>query len=370
MSTVNTYKKIILAIPLLALLLTSCLPRNGMTNLLKILTFLIVSLLFPSKLVYADYTPAPSLVQIQSAYSYTNVIDNIPGGISDLLVIGNYNITYIADPLTLVSIDKVFIAQLIAADGTTLIASTAPVPFAFHGYNQGTFGFYLNSAQVIANGITFGSPLSVKLTGNPSAWTNPSSVNTTLLTTWRSNTAQQGFWISQDILAQAASLASNWSTALLSNGSVLNATGTTYFSLVIPNVQQAAIQIFPSAINDGNFTPRGFNNKSNEASVANLLTAVGIKPAIQGISGLLCGFNVNGTPKCGDIGANLILIAITIAVAGYFITQTGRQWIGYLVGTIMFIMISLTGLVGFIFATISGVIAITVIWYMVWGKRT
>lgn len=338
-----------------------------MASLLKILSLLIVSLLFSSKLAYADYTPAPTSVTIDTAYAYTNITENVSGGMTDLLVIGNYNIIYGVDPLTLTSIDKVFVAQLLAADGVTVLATIAPVPFAFHGYNQGTFGFYLTSAQVIANGITFNSPLSVRLTGNPSAWSNPSSVNTTLLTTWRSNNAQQGYWVSQDVLNQAALLASNWSTALLTNGSILNATGTTYFSLAIPMIQQAAIQIFPSALTSGNFTPTTFT-KSNETSVGNLLTAVGIKPAVSQLSGLLCGFTA-GVSRCGDIAADLLLLAGTILVAGYFITVTDKQWIGYLVATVMFTIIAFTGLVGFIFATIAAVISVTIIYFMIWGKK-
>lgn len=185
--------------------------------------------------------PAPTNLQIESARVCRHVIEQ-----DDFVLVFHYNIYYATgqpdDPA-----NKLFTFRLLDTDGATHLG--AIVPYAYHnsGYDQGCASFYFPAAEA----PTWELGYVLRISGNPEYFGSPPLTSYTLVNSDYSQMETQEenqTVLGNYLLDVARQLEINWDIVLLYSGdlgTMLNATGETYFRGAIPGLQMMAPQIFP-----------------------------------------------------------------------------------------------------------------------------
>jgi hypothetical protein len=195
-----------------------------------------------------------TVVNINTVYAYENCLEQ-----GDLLLTVDYTATM--SPVPTEPISSTFILRFLDSAGAD-IRDSLPYSYFNNGYAEGYVSIYFSAADVVSyfsslttiwTNLFSGTNYYMRLDGNPSAtWTGGGSIpqagqvasNNFFPKVSSTVGATQGL-ITQDILAEANVLDTNWNTTfkLVSNsqvgttyGSVLTSYGTTYFGKVLPNL--------------------------------------------------------------------------------------------------------------------------------------
>ncbi len=180
-----------------------------------------------------------------------NDVDGYTGMLEagDLLVLAEYDIPYATIPSDF-NAGESFILNLKTSAGT-IVGTHTPYPFNESGYNRGVVSIYLAAAQVTAAGFTWpfsDDGMTVQLVGNPTIFApQPTSSVITLAGGQFQSTSMADVnesALETEILSVATTLQQQWQVTLLDGSSLLNDSGTQYFTLAIPGLRNMVDRVF------------------------------------------------------------------------------------------------------------------------------
>lgn len=228
---------------------------------LGILTALlgIVALATPALATYIalpDSTPT-----IEEVYQFRNVLET-----GDWLIVFKENTPYASVP-TALAYTQAYIWRLIDTDNTTELAQAQGYSYHESGYNYNIISFYLDSGNVTAKAMTYGTDiLNLRLSGTPVAFASPPVYNYPIpITSYSSLTATAAVKaaLSTLIIELATDLNTEWALAAayyltddVETGTFLSIYGQTFFRGAIYGLQAMAPDAFEVKITDINTTAR------------------------------------------------------------------------------------------------------------------
>jgi hypothetical protein len=219
----------------------------------RILTGLAVAIILTLGVVtpaFAIEIPSASggYLLIENSYVFRNLLETDDMGFFisyDWRYIGVYPVDYPDE----VSAESIIIRIM---DGAAEVANIQPYPYWFNGYGKGSVFIYLTAAEVVAAGIAWADPLTIKLVGNPIlSWTDtgapvgsPSTSDS--ITAWTTETTVQGnrTALGNRILTQGIYLGIFWGSPLVQPDS-----GGTYY-LTPPSTSANGEDYFMQVVND------------------------------------------------------------------------------------------------------------------------
>lgn len=226
-------------------------------------------------------TASPDSVSIDTIYVNRHLLET-----DDQLYMAYYNIDYTAIPDD--PADDTFIFRLIDTDGTTELGRMTPYVYANSGYGEGVFSFYFAAADA----PTWGEEYIVRVSENPSQFTNPQEWNFGVSSTdYSTETTQSASRneVEDYILSFAADLETAWSTTLTESqdpGIVLNSVGEAYFRNAVFGAQTMAPNVFFYQTLDINYTERSWNT-TQASTYEERFDATWVGNATGGMSNLL-----------------------------------------------------------------------------------
>jgi len=192
-------------------------------------------------------------------YVYRNLLET-----GDWLLLIYQNIPYATPPDETAT--QSYLWRLIDTDNTTELAAAVPYTFNTNGYGYNLVSMYLNADNVTAKGMVWNTPYTLRLCGNPVAFTTPPEYNFNLSASDYSIltvTADVQAELAARILVIASDIDIQWglgaSYSLLNEtetGTVLSIYGEAFFRSTIYGLQGICPQVFAYVINDINITPR------------------------------------------------------------------------------------------------------------------
>lgn len=186
----------------------------------------------------------PDSIAMTSKRVYQNVFES-----GDMLFIAYHDVAYASLPDD--DADVAFLFNLYGTDGTTLLYSRG-----IEYYNENVISIYLNATQ--ASALTWGTAYIVKITGNPAMFA--SIIEGTNMVTqalspseWISGTSATTpdfiyAYLYNVMEAMQVALSPTDILVNTSEGDVLNATGSTYFTDGIPGINSVIPQLFQTSV--------------------------------------------------------------------------------------------------------------------------
>lgn len=219
--------------------------RNNRVRVLLVVALIlsaITSAIMCPENVYA--IDAPDDITIRSVEVFRNLITDDIANYDQLYVV-HYNLEYAAYP-TDYTVRDAFIFKLLDTDGVTLLGTQLAYAYANSGYGQGVVAFYFAAADA----PTWGGNLTVRITGNPVAFSTIPTYDFGLSATNYNSTDDHT--TNQDelalhILSISEYLENEWLIALTSEqdtGTTLSSSGEKYFRTSIRNIQAMAPDLF------------------------------------------------------------------------------------------------------------------------------
>lgn len=307
--------------------------------------------------VLSLYSPAlaadddPDSVSLYDVRVYKHLIEE-----DDWLAVVPYSIPYTSEPD--LSIDKMYIFRLIAADNVTEIGSKLAFPYINGGYGDGIVSFYFDANSAPA----WDTDYSLRVDQNPAAFSTPQNWAFTLSTSSYSNyDTQEGnrALLQANIIAICRDLEVSWDIELLGESeisTVLNEYGEAYFRNSIIGLQSMCPKLFSVEI-----TPITAERRSWDYTFANSFATryrgTFWANAMTGFGGL---FNVDSSPAAAVLSLLLVVIIMGLAIkylkaSGNSALMNGLAALGLFtcLGAFSF---TLHGFLSFICAVASGVV--------------
>lgn len=289
-----------------------------MKRFLRILSLAILLTLIIAIPVFAIANPTS--ITIHSAgpnFSGVSVYEKI-FETGDRLFVINYNVSY-ALPVPTQPASTTYLANLLAADGTTLIKSRV-----LNDYQHNLISIYFTAAQATSANLTWGSNYILRITGNPALFTNIAlSSNMTQQTLapgdWKAEPLLSIFpssksYLQEDCISIAKQLETDLGhtyTGITNDGrTVLVPLGRTLFLAAIPGLDTAIPDLFQFA--SGTIPiPTVTSNASLEKSTN--ITAMLGAPTAAAFAGIGTWLHISEAMSGGLWALLFILTIISIA---------------------------------------------------------
>jgi hypothetical protein len=224
----------------------------------------------------------PTLLQINQCDAYRYLQEPYNANDTsryDMAFFIDFTVTY-PDPQPTEPISDTYIIKLMDTDGSTEITTAVPYAFFNNGYNRGIAYIYLTADEVDTAGLVWGSAYQIRLDGNPLASWDAGTPSASALTTiqWTTATTQGAtrLVVEAKIRSLASALQTTWNDSdfiMLANyasGGVLTTVGESYFSVVIPNLNDIA----PSVLSATNAEPEYIDRQYGNTNEQNIISEV------------------------------------------------------------------------------------------------
>ena len=248
------------------------------------------------------------------------------------------NIPYALLPDTPVS--ETFIWQFMSTDNVTEFGSTVGTNYNDDGYGFNLYSIYLSADNVTSFPIVWGTPYTMRLSGNPAVFDTPPIYNFTINVAQYSTenvTADVKTELATRILTLAGDLDNKWgllgTNSLLTQNetaTVLSIYGEAFFRGAIPGLQAMAPSVFSVIIRVIDIDDREWNPEFSE-NVTGQWAGTWIETAQEG-----------GKALFGTTYDLLSIILLLIMCGGLWygnLTLTGDSWNGL-------IDVSIAGIIG------------------------
>lgn len=307
--------------------------------------------------LFVQPTAAADYRSVLSVRVYRNLLAT-----GDRFFLVHYDVHYDSIPTT--ELAKYYTFRLYNSGGT-LIGTTSPFGYFHTGYDEGVLGFYFGAVGA----PTWGDAAVVRIEGSPLYFTSPfPAVNYGISAAEYCTSTDQTInrtQLAAQLISVAQSLETDWSIELVTTAgakTVMNTTGTTYYTRSVANIQYMAPDAFAVSTNSTNTTARSWTN-AQALLYEQRYAGTWVETAVNSAGGL---FNVEGNLVTG---AGVLVLCIAL------VGLAQRKWqnadAGLLAAVVVFLVASLAGFVAWAIVGIATVLAaLYVTMRVVWRHGT